>query len=91
MDKKDNIVNLLNNGRIDEAIQLAESFIAESDKSDDRLYYLLGNAYRKKGNWQMAINQYLEAIAINPQSPAQQAYNMAMDILNFFNKDMYNQ
>lgn len=91
MDKKDNIVNLLNNGRIDEAIQLAESFIAESDKPDDRLYYLLGNAYRKKGNWQMAINQYLEAIAINPQSPAQQAYNMAMDILNFFNKDMYNQ
>lgn len=42
MDKKDNIVNLLNNGRIDEAIQLAESFIAESDKPDDRLYYLLG-------------------------------------------------
>ena len=32
-----------------------------------------------------------EAIDLNPESPAQHAYQMAMDILNFYNKDMYNQ
>lgn len=28
---------------------------------------------------------------INPDSPAKNAYAMVMDILNFYNKDMYNQ
>ena len=50
-----------------------------------------GNAYRKQGNWQQALNNYQYAIDLNPESPAQHAYQMAMDILNFYNKDMYNQ
>ena len=32
-----------------------------------------------------------EAIALNPDSPAAEARNMVMDILNFYNKDMFNQ
>ena len=91
MDKLDNIVDLLNKDEVDAAIVAAESYISASKVPDDRAYYLLGNAYRKKGDWQQAINNYLQAIAINPDSPAQHAYDMAMDILNFFNKDMYNQ
>lgn len=65
--------------------------ILEEDKTNDRVYYLLGNAYRKMGDWQNAINNYLQAMELNPESPAKQAYQMANDILNFFNKDMYNQ
>ena len=57
----------------------------------DEAYYLRGNAYRKQGNWQQALNNYQYAIDLNPESPAQHAYQMAMDILNFYNKDMYNQ
>ena len=53
-------------------------------------YYLLGNRYRKEGNWQMAINNYLEAIALDPQSPAVEAKKMLDDILNYYNKDCYN-
>ena len=45
----------------------------------------------EKGETRLALNDYLEAIARNPESPAQQAYNMAIRILNFYNKDMYNQ
>ena len=30
-------------------------------------------------------------MAINPESPAANAYRMANDILDFYNKDMYNQ
>ena len=53
-------------------------------------YYQLGNEYRKKGNWQMALNNYMEAIAIDPDSPAVQAKEMLDDILNFYHKDYYN-
>ena len=53
-------------------------------------YYLLGNEYRRQGNWQMALNNYLEAIALDPESPAVQAKQMLDDILNFYHKDYYN-
>ena len=45
----------------------------------------------KMGNWQQALNNYLEAIERNPESPAVSARDMIMNILNFYNKDMYNQ
>ena len=53
-------------------------------------YYKLGNEYRKKGDWQMAINDYMESIALDPDSPAVQAKEMLDDILNFYHKDYYN-
>lgn len=74
------------------AIAIRElDILIENSPPSDELYYLRGNAYRKLGNWQMALNNYLEAIACNPNSPAQQAKEMTMDILNFYNKDMFNQ
>ena len=77
--------------KIEEAIGLLEEYVSSAPVPSDRAYYLLGNAYRKKGDWQGAINNYLEAIEINPDSPAKNAYSIANDILDFYNKDMYNQ
>lgn len=53
-------------------------------------FYRLGNQYRKEGNWRMAINNYLEAIELDPESPAVEAKKMLDDILNFYHKDAYN-
>lgn len=53
-------------------------------------FYNKGNAFRKEGNWQQAINCYLEAIAIDGNSPAVEAKKMLDDILNYYNKDAYN-
>jgi tetratricopeptide (TPR) repeat protein len=53
-------------------------------------YYLQGNEYRRAGNWQQALNCYMEAIALDPDSPAVQAREMINDILNYYCKDMYN-
>ena len=53
-------------------------------------YYQLGNQYRKQGNWQEAMNSYMEAIALDPDSPAVVAKQMLDDILNYYCKDMYN-
>lgn len=88
---KELIRNLLATEKADEAIAELERFRSAGGTMDDTLFYLLGNAWRKKGNWQMAMNNYLEAVALNPESPAQQALDIANEILDFYNKDMYNQ
>lgn len=53
-------------------------------------YYKLGNEYRRKGDWKHAIDNYLEAIALNPESPAVEAKQMLDDMFAFYCKDMYN-
>ena len=88
---KQKLLDLLDASKADEAIAAAEKYRTEGGVMDDELFYLLGNAWRKKGNWQMAMNNYLEAIHLNPDSPAQQALDIANEILAFYNKDMYNQ
>ena len=88
---RERIQALLDAYETDEAIRLLDGYRAGGGVMDDTLYYLLGNAWRKKGNWQMAINNYLEALNLNPDSPARQALDIANDILDFYNKDMYNQ
>jgi len=85
------IRTLLEEHKADEAIAELERYCQDGGEMDDTLYYLLGNAWRKKGNWQMAMNHYLEAVRLNPESPAKQALEIANEILDFYNKDMYNQ
>lgn len=53
-------------------------------------YYKLGNEYRRKGDWKHAIDNYLEAIALDPESPAAEAKQMLDDMFAFYCKDMYN-
>ena len=91
MEKLAQAKKLIREGQIDTAIQLLNQCIENQEACTDEPFYLLGNAYRKQGNWQMALNNYLEAIEKNPESPAVNAKNMLMDILEFYNKDMYNQ
>ena len=76
--------------KTEESVKKAKELM-EAGKITEAIRHLGGNAYRKQGNWQMALNSYLEAIALNPESPAVQARAMIMDILEFYNKDMYNQ
>ncbi len=53
-------------------------------------FYQQGNDYCRQGNWQQALICYMEAIELDPQSPAVEAKEMVENILNFYNKDAYN-
>ncbi len=53
-------------------------------------FYQQGNAYRKEGRWHDAINSYLQAIELDPNSPAVEAKRMLDDIMAFYHKDAYN-
>ena len=77
-------------GKTEEAISVLDRYLTDNP-TDDQAWYLRGKAYYKRGEIRLALNDYLQAIALNPDSPAQQAYNMAIRILDFYNKDMYNQ
>ena len=49
-----------------------------------------GNEYRQRGDWQHAIDCYLEAISLDPNSPAVHAKQMLDNILGYYCKDIYN-
>ena len=78
MDIQNEIDKMLRKGQIDEAILRLNEQIQATATPCDRLYYLLGNAC------------YLEAMAINPDSPAVEAHQMLMNIIEFYHKDYYN-
>lgn len=84
------IRELLRENRIEEALRKLDA-ILEKEPASDEAFYLRGNAYRKLGNFQMALNNYLSAMELNPDSPARQAHDMLMEILDFYYKEMYNQ
>lgn len=84
------IKQLIFDGKIDDAIRLLDEIIKDNPVSDEA-FYLRGNAYRKRSDWKHALDNYLSAMELNPDSPAHQAYRMVIDILDFYNKDMYNQ
>lgn len=53
-------------------------------------FYEQGNEARKRGEFHEAINCYMQAIALDPDSPAVEAKRMLDDIMAFYCKDMYN-
>ena len=53
-------------------------------------YYQLGNEYIRKGDWKHALDNYMEAIELDSESPAVEAKRMLDDIMSYYCKDMYN-
>ncbi|MCD7932895.1 MAG: tetratricopeptide repeat protein [Tannerellaceae bacterium] len=80
---------LIRENNLEEASRILNAAI-EKDPRCAEYYYLLGNVYRKQSDFRRSLNNYLKAIELDPESPAQEAYKMTMDILNFYNKDMFN-
>ena len=53
-------------------------------------FYMLGNDFRRQGDFKRAMESYMEAIALDPESPAVETKKMLEDIYAFYCKDMYN-
>ena len=53
-------------------------------------WYEQGNALRKQGRFGEAINCYIQAVELDPDSPAVEAKRMLDDIMAYYNKDNYN-
>lgn len=93
MNTIDDIKRLIGNDCMQPAINAASTLLrSDHITTHERatLLFLCGNAYRKMGNWRMAMNSYLEAMHLDPDGPAAMAYNNAQEIFNFYHKDLYN-
>lgn len=73
----------------DAAIKLLTEYIEENPTSDEALT-LRGMRHWSNGNRACAINDYLAAIEINPESKAKLALKATNEILDYYNKDLYN-
>jgi len=91
MKKLEEIDKLICEGEVDQAIQALNEMKNSSTHTKESIFYLLGNAYRKKGDLQKALNYYQYAIEESPESPAVSAREQLVSILNFYDKNMFNQ
>ena len=74
---------------VEEAVEALTEYIAEHPDSDEALT-LRGRQYWALGKRGAAITDYLAAIKINPDSPSRRYIKVAYEILNYYNKDLYN-
>lgn len=73
----------------EEAITALQQLL-ERDPGNDTALTLRGRIYWNLGKRSLAINDYLQAIKINPESNARLLLQHANSILDFYNKDLLN-
>ena len=81
----------LRQNQVAEAIDALDALLQSDFPHKDQAYYLRGNAHRKQADWRRALDDYPCASDRNPRSPAVEARRALLDILEFYNKDMFNQ
>ena len=87
------IKDMLSRSEGEEALTAATEIVESKGVSKETLanaYYLRGNAYRQIGNVRMALNSYLEAMELDPDGPAAEAYRHVQELLAYYHKDYYN-
>lgn len=90
MPEIDEIKQLITDNRLETAISRLDAIIEANPKSDEA-YLLRGHAHRKMENWKGALSDYAAARDINPDNAAATiAYDSTVEVLNFYNKDLYN-
>lgn len=88
-DIKKQAQELIKVGASAQAVEVLKEYLQQNTECDEA-WLLLGNAYRKSEDWKNAMDSYFKAMEINPESPAKDAYNMIVDILNFYDIQRYN-
>lgn len=73
----------------EDAIELLTDIINKNPQSTDALT-LRGMKYFGAGRRSAAINDYLAALRIDPNCKARLALQSANEILDYYNKDLYN-
>lgn len=83
------VKDIIKGASFEEAIKILTDYI-DSHPDDDEALTTRGMKYWGAGKRSLAMNDYLAAVRINPQSRAAQALKAAREILDYRNNDMFN-
>lgn len=72
-----------------EAIEILDTYLKTNPK-DEEAYILRGMNQWKLNNTKAAIDDYLSALEINPESRAKTLLDYTTSILDFYSKDLLN-
>lgn len=75
-------------GHLDEALKALDTAIDRN--ADAMLLYTRGRLRWKLGRKTDAMSDYAASVALDPESPAAAALQMARDIMNFYDHNLYN-
>lgn len=64
--------------------------MGREDPEREALLIARGGLYWRLQDWARCLNDYQEAICLNPESEACHLRQMCMQIIEFYNKDMLN-
>lgn len=84
---KEKILELFEANRLSEAAAMLDE---SSALGESWSFYMLGRIAWKEGRKADAISLYEHATALDPHSEAAVALEQAREIMNFYNKDLYN-
>lgn len=85
----DDLKSQLKGSTTEEGIHLLDAYIADHPE-DDEAYLLRGMRHWGLQHRSAAINDYLSAIRLNPESKAREALRAANEILDYRNTDLIN-
>lgn len=81
----------INDGIVNRDVLIQElSTLISSNPTNDEAYLQRGLLHWRAGQRAKAINDYNQALRINPDSEARLVLKATYDILNFYNKDLFN-
>lgn len=89
MDVLQQIIFLLDNNRLKEALEKANSLIEQSPDDAEALF-TRGKIYWRMGNRSAATSDYAASARLCPGGPASRALEQSRDIEAFYNRDLYN-
>lgn len=81
---------LLSQNFLDKALGMVDRCIGAGEGNLDELYFYRGKINWRRGLNALAITDFEHALAINPDSKARHALEMARDVTDFFNPDLLN-
>lgn len=86
------ILRMIGSGHLEEARRILDEAAAQATAPCDKasVEYLRGRLAWKEGNKGEAISCYERATILDPDSDAAVALDQAREIMDFFNRDLYN-
>ncbi|MBD5346919.1 MAG: tetratricopeptide repeat protein [Bacteroides sp.] len=87
---QDYIKSLIESDKLEQALSAVDSSIADNVAPAATYHFLRGKILWRLGRRSEARREYATAVELDPTSPARVALELATEIEDFFNPDIYN-